>query len=415
MIIDLKGVFSRIMNKDNLETFDRTTDSLEAIGAAVSAIAATEIYPDGCIWYDENSGITGTTYPYGTPEYPVNSEADAKTLCVNNKIKKIHISGEFIVPALMSGYEFHGGGRYNTDDTVNFNTKDVDGCSFHECSITGNNAGGGLLTAYYCYFVNPTDIQGAFHNCLIQACSIVAGGVADFHHCTGWQGNAVITVGTPNPLNLFGWTGYVQLAAMTAGSCSVWAQSGTIDIAATSTGGTINIYGVSTLINNTGGAVVNDYTLDTALGKAVYIMDFWSTPEDAITVTNVAADKTLPSVTVAGIPTGATILRAVAFIKFRALVNTDAANPNALDGAQEIQVNDSAATGWVDAINLVDNQFTLDADTREGGDVFIGAIDISARVDGNDTYFFQIDEAIADVDGIDFNDLQTGLRIWYRI
>lgn len=413
MIIDLKGVFSRIMNKDNLETFDRTTDSLEAIGAAVSAIAATEIYPDGAIWYDENSGITGTTYPYGTPEYPVNSEADAKTLCVNNKIKKIHISGEFIVPSLMNGYEFHGGGRYNTDDTVNFNTQDVDVCSFFNCSITGNNAGGGLITAYYCYFVNPTDIQGAFHNCLIQACSITAAATAcDFHHCTGWQGNAVITVGTPTSLNLFGWTGYVQLAAMTAGSCSVWAQAGTIDIAATSTGGTINIYGVSTLINNTGGAVVNDYTLDTALGRAVHVMDFWSTPEDAIAVTNVAADKTLPSVTVAGIPTGATILRAVAFIKFRALINT-AANPNALDGAQEIQVDDSVATGWLDCINFIADMFTVDTDSTVGGDVFIGAIDVKARVDGNDTYSFQWDEALTDSDGLTFNDIQTGLRIWW--
>lgn len=431
-MIDFKGLFARIMNKDNNETYDRTTDSLEAIGEAVAAIATTEIYPDGCIWYDEFSGITGTTYPYGTPEYPVNSEADAQTLCVNNKIKKIHISGEFIVPALMNGYEFHGGGRYNTDDTVNFNTQDVDDCAFHDCSITGNNSGGGLITAYNCYFVNPTGLQGSFCDCMIQACSLVAAAVCDFHHCCGWQGLAVITAGTPNPLNLFGWTGAVRIAAMTGGTCNIWTQIGSVDIPASDTGGILNIYGISAITNATGGTIVNDYTIDTIIsdvpvidgkvdtittniGKFYHVLDYWSVPDDSISVTNVAADIALPSVVVAGLPAGATIVRVIAMFKFRAVANINVGNPNALNGAQEIQVNDSAATGWVDAINLVTDQFTLDADTREGGDVFIGAIDISARVDGNDTYSFQWDEAVADVDGINFNDLQTGLRVWYRI
>lgn len=424
-MIDWKGLIAKIMNKDNIETYDRTLHSLEAIGNTVAAIATTEIYPDGCIWYDENSGITGTTYPYGTPEYPVNSEADAKTLCTSNKIKKIHIAGEFIVPSVMNSYEFHGGGRYNTDDTVNFNTQDVDGCSFHECSITGNNSGGGLITAYNCYFVNPTGLQGSFCDCMIQACSLVAAAVCDFHHCAGWQGTATITAGTPNPLNLFGWTGNVQIATMTGGTCNVWVQSGNVIIPASDTGGTINIYGISRIANATGGTVVNDYTVDTTvtsvptiltnIGKFYYAMDYWSVPDDSISVTNIAGDIALPSVVVAGLPAGSTVIRAIAMFKFRAIANTDAANPNALNGAQEIQVDDSVATGWLDAINFVTDQFTIDPDTREGGDVFIGAIDISARVDGNDTYSFQWDEAVADFDGIDFNDLQTGIRVWYRI
>ncbi len=143
-------------------------------------------------------------------------------------------------------------------------------------------------------------------------------------------------------------------------------------------------------------------------------MDFWSTPQEEVAVTNVAGDKSLPSVTIADLPDGAVIVRAIAIFKYRVIENTNVA-ANKLSGAQEIQVNDSAATGWVDGINFVDDQFGMAASTIQGGDVFIGAIDIAARVDGNDTYSFQWDEAIADLANIQFNDVQVGLRIWYSV
>ncbi len=73
------------------------------------------------------------------------------------------------------------------------------------------------------------------------------------------------------------------------------------------------------------------------------------------------------------------------------------------------------ATGWIDCINFIADMFTVNTDTTVGGDVFIGAIDVKARVDGNDTYSFQWDEALTDSDGLTFNDIQTGLRIWYQI
>lgn len=69
----------------------------------------------------------------------------------------------------------------------------------------------------------------------------------------------------------------------------------------------------------------------------------------------------------------------------------------------------------VDAINFVDTQFGLAKATREGGDVLIGSIDIAAQVDGNDNYTFQWKVAKAAHDFLNFNDVQTGLRIWYSV
>ena len=144
------------------------------------------------------------------------------------------------------------------------------------------------------------------------------------------------------------------------------------------------------------------------------LMDFWSLPQEEVYVTNAAGDKSLPSVTVADLPAGATVIRAIAMFKFRSCEEVSS-GVNKLSGAQEIQVKETAAGAYIDAINLVDDQFTLAADAREGGDVFIGAIDVTGEVDGNGTYDFQWDEALADADGIKFNDVQCGLRIWYSI
>lgn len=150
-------------------------------------------------------------------------------------------------------------------------------------------------------------------------------------------------------------------------------------------------------------------------------LDFWSDPQEEIAVPAVAATLVFtPTVTVANIPAGATVVKVMAMFKFRMVENTFA-GANALDGAtvpntsQVIQVDDSVATGYVDGINFADNQFTFTAAGREGGDVFIGSINVAARVDGNDVYTFRWLLRKADQDFINFNDCQVGLRIWYSV
>ena len=154
--------------------------------------------------------------------------------------------------------------------------------------------------------------------------------------------------------------------------------------------------------------------------RQLFSMDFWSNPQEELSIPAVAATRTLPSVTVADLPAGATIVRAIAIVKFRMIENTNVA-ANKLDGAtvavtsQVIQVQDDTPGTWRDAINFVDDQFGLAATTRESGDMLIGSIDIAVEVDGNDTYEFQYLLAHADQDSLNWNDVQTGLRIWYLV
>jgi len=125
-------------------------------------------------------------------------------------------------------------------------------------------------------------------------------------------------------------------------------------------------------------------------GKQLLSMDFWSETVDEADVEIDATGETkdLPPVTVEKIPSGALVLRAVAMFKFRMIENTNT-NPNRLNGgtvpetSQVIQVREDTPGDWADAINFVDTQYAIEGETREGGDVCFGTIDISEIVNAS--------------------------------
>ncbi len=166
---------------------------------------------------------------------------------------------------------------------------------------------------------------------------------------------------------------------------------------------------------------LEDVALAQITGKMLFTMDFWSASLEEVSLDgDTAATKTLPTVTVADLPANAAIVHAVVMFKFRMVENTHATIANKLDGAtvattsQVIQIDKSGAT-FIDAINFVDDQFSIAAATREGGDVIVGNIDVASEVDANDTYELRWLLALADEDYLNFNDVQVGLRIWYSV
>ena len=154
--------------------------------------------------------------------------------------------------------------------------------------------------------------------------------------------------------------------------------------------------------------------------RELYQMDFWSNPQEEISIPAVAGTLALPSVTVGDLPAGATVVRAIAMVKFRVIENTNVA-ANKLNGAtvaatsQVIQVRSDAPGVWRDAINFVDDQFGVAASTREGGDALVGSIDIAIEVTANDIYEFRYLLALADVAALNLNDCSCGLRVWFSV
>lgn len=142
-------------------------------------------------------------------------------------------------------------------------------------------------------------------------------------------------------------------------------------------------------------------------------MDFWSAIDDLVTITTTAADQALPSVTVANLPSGATITRVIAMFKYRAAEDTSAsANNLVLAGTEHIQVDKSGGT-YIDAIQLIASSIQVASSARDGGDVWVGDIDIKSEVDGNDTYEFRFENADALGNNLLLRDVQTGLRVYF--
>ena len=161
----------------------------------------------------------------------------------------------------------------------------------------------------------------------------------------------------------------------------------------------------------------------TSVSTGINILDFWSNSQEEVQLTGTVGNKTLPSITVADLPSGATIVRAIVMFKFRMVENTHATLANKLDGttvastSQVIQIRDDTPGTYYDCINFIDDQFHIAATLRESGDITVGNIDVSGtgKVDGNDTYNLQWIQGLADEDDIQFNDVQCGLKIWYSI
>ncbi|MDD4984925.1 MAG: hypothetical protein PHQ43_03910 [Dehalococcoidales bacterium] len=157
-------------------------------------------------------------------------------------------------------------------------------------------------------------------------------------------------------------------------------------------------------------------------GNQLLCMDFWSETVDEAEVEIDAAGETkeLPAVTVEKLPSGASVLRAVAMFKFRMLENTNA-GANRLnvgtvpETSQVIQVREDTPGAWGDAINFVDTQYAIEGETREGGDVCFGTIDVSNIVNGNGVYEFQWLLARPLLNYMIFCDVQMGVRVWYSV
>jgi len=176
-----------------------------------------------------------------------------------------------------------------------------------------------------------------------------------------------------------------------------------------------------TNIQNNVTQIQNDVTtIVTSFGGGVVCADFWSETVDGAEVELDAAGETreLPPVVVEKIPVGAATLRSVAMFKFR-MIGNKSADTNRLNGgtdpgmSQVIQVRESTPGPWGDAINFVDSQYEVEGETREGGDVCFGSIDIPSIVSGNGIYEFQWLLARALEDYLSFYDVQMGIRVWY--
>lgn len=148
---------------------------------------------------------------------------------------------------------------------------------------------------------------------------------------------------------------------------------------------------------------------------------FTSAPQASavLPATGAAADVALPDVTVAGIPSGATIAFAYCFVLWRMTHNENAAL-NKTSGAQNLQVRADTPGAYATFCVVPDNSlFCGPGGTSPTGDnpggLYRGELDVKATIVGNDTYNFKWASAGCDVADITLYDIQTGIVIAYSL
>lgn len=172
---------------------------------------------------------------------------------------------------------------------------------------------------------------------------------------------------------------------------------------------------VDTLTTNLATLTTNVATVDTKLGRKYSTFTYWSDVQETVTISTVAATKSLPGVAVADLPSGATIIRVLAVFKFREVSDTSGTlnDLNAACGVN-IEIKKSTSCAWVDAINLVDQQFQVPASERGPGDVLVGDLDLTCEVDDNATYNAQIEAVTSTGSNLILRDVQVGLIVMWQ-
>jgi len=155
-------------------------------------------------------------------------------------------------------------------------------------------------------------------------------------------------------------------------------------------------------------------TMTACLGHKVSCMEFWSITDDVLDLPAAAANVACPNIVVSGLPTGATVIKALGRLQFRKIANLNAGGDNAIQGAQSMQIKKSTGS-FIAFLPLVDNQWLLAASTSEGGGIFTAddASDCKSQVDANATYNVQFTNADVDLDTLTLYDIKVGLKIWF--
>lgn len=391
--------------------------------------------------YVDPTAAGGTAYPAGTRRYPCADLAEARTVAAAQGLSKYHLIGLNTLDADMTGVTFEADINQfalgSAGGSLDLNGLSVDGCLFINVTVTGTPHAATVDSifqiggAHYC---DTNEIQGIFINCLFAAGTHFMGDNSYLIDCSSAP-TAVLSI-DDNTLIAENFKGNVQIVSAIAGSVIRFNGEGVLTVAASCTGGDLYTTG-NIVVNGAGGGITisdltNYYILNTlatrlSAARAGYLDEIDEIHDKAIfklspvasamieevQLTAVAGDKALGSIVVNTIPTGAVVTFAQAIFSCRVIENTNA-NANKLNGAQYIQINKGGGA-WVNAIGFVDDALGIAGNTREGGVVVYGTINLSGTVTGNDTYNLQWDEAVADAGNLQFNDCQVMLYIEYSI
>ena len=233
------------------------------------------------IYYDTNSGISGTAYPIGSAQFPVDNFVDLDTIVTDRRIYSVVLLSDITIAAAITDWKFVG----DVGRTVTLGGQVLTACYFELCVLTGNLGAGSSVYAMNCLIAASTVQEIHAFNCEVDGVQIFTANPSFFYQCYG-RGVTLDMVNDPT-VYVYGGKGNWTVQNLTAGgTANIYMDSGVVTLLGSCTGGTVNLYGNCRLADASVGATVNDYRNTNFLEQTVPIL-----MNGLQTLTNAAGDK----------------------------------------------------------------------------------------------------------------------------
>ena len=233
----------------------------------------------GGVAVDVNSPFSGTEFPIGTRQTPVNNFDDAKTIADDRGLKTFYVARTTTLSTTtnLDGYSFVGDSPVTVTLTIDPSAQ-VANSEFRDLTITGTLDGGNILRD--CSVLTLNYVNGIITRCAINGTITLGGGAqASLLEChSGVAGGGpgqtadIDFNGAGNSLILRDYDGGVTLENYAGGGdVSLDINSGRVIVDSTVTAGDIYVRGVATVDDqSTGTATVYDQTINKTVGDLGY-------------------------------------------------------------------------------------------------------------------------------------------------
>jgi len=253
-----------VVNPNNVSV--RTANSA-GLQDAVSLQAASFL---GHVTIDVINGVSGTTFPRGTQQTPVNNLADALTIAEQRGLFRFLVINDLTIDAgdFAQGYTFFAqiAGTTVTIDPV----ANVTNCSFETIGVTGTLDANNRFTA--CEVFNAVSLEANLIDCILTGTLTLGGGLTQLINCSSGvagggpsQTPTIDLGGSGSDLLVRDYSGGLALENLndSGAAVSLDFDSGQLIVDPTVVDGAITVRGVVAYVvdNSTGSAIVNDLTI----------------------------------------------------------------------------------------------------------------------------------------------------------
>lgn len=230
---------------------------------------------NGGVAVNVSSSYSGTTFPIGTRDKPVNNFTDALSIAVTRSFNSLFVLSDVTVSSdnFSKGYVFKGDNILTNTITLESGAI-IPNCEFNNITVTGVLDGNNIFRM--CRIRDIDYTNGLIFQCALEG-TITLGGSAQASILDSWSneaGDAVITDtpeinmgGSGNSLALRNYTGNIRITNYSGGGdIGIDMASGSVIIDSTVTAGTIIVRGTAKVVDNsTGVATVVDATINGAV------------------------------------------------------------------------------------------------------------------------------------------------------